>query len=159
MNLVAHGWGRNHLREGDEILLTEMEHHSNIVPWQMTAAATGATLRYIPLTDDGLLDLSQLGSLLTERTKIAERHRHVERARHDHAAATARRRGARRRRDRRASTRRSSRRTRRSTSSALDVDFLAFTGHKMLGPTASGGLYGEPRACSSRWSRCSAAAR
>ena len=70
MNLVAQGWGRTHLREGDEILLTEMEHHSNIVPWQMTAAATGATLRYIPLTDDGLLDLSQLGSLLTERTKI-----------------------------------------------------------------------------------------
>ena len=47
-----------------------MEHHSNIVPWQMTAAVTGATLRYIPLTDDGQLDLSELGSLLTERTKI-----------------------------------------------------------------------------------------
>ena len=47
-----------------------MEHHSNIVPWQITAQATGAVLRYIPLTDDGMLDLSDLGSLLTERTKL-----------------------------------------------------------------------------------------
>ena len=70
MNLVAQGWGRKFLREGDEILITEMEHHSNIVPWQMTVAVTGATLRYVPLTDDGQLDLSELGSLLTERTKI-----------------------------------------------------------------------------------------
>ena len=70
INLVAHGWGRKFLGPGDEVLLTEMEHHSNIVPWQFTAEATGATLRYIPLTDDGLLDLSDLGSLLTERTKI-----------------------------------------------------------------------------------------
>jgi cysteine desulfurase/selenocysteine lyase len=70
MNLVAHGWGRTFLREGDEILITEMEHHSNIVPWQMTARATGAVLRYIPLTDDGMLDLSDLSSLLTERTKL-----------------------------------------------------------------------------------------
>ena len=54
MNLVAHGWGRKFLREGDEILLTEMEHHSNIVPWQFAAEATGAVLRYIPLTEDGI---------------------------------------------------------------------------------------------------------
>ena len=67
---MAHGWGRKFLGPGDEVLLTEMEHHSNIVPWQFTAEATGAALRYIPLTDDGLLDLSDLGSLLTERTKI-----------------------------------------------------------------------------------------
>ena len=66
------------------MLLTDMEHHSNIVPWQMTAAVTGATLRYIPLTDDGQLDLSDLGSLLTERTKILSVTGHVERARHDH---------------------------------------------------------------------------
>ena len=70
MNLVAYGWGRKFLREGDEILISEMEHHSNIVPWQFAAQATGAVLRYIPLTDDGMLDLSELGSLLTERTKI-----------------------------------------------------------------------------------------
>ena len=70
INLVANSWGRANLHEGDEVLITEMEHHSNIVPWQMITAQTGATLRYIPLTDDGLLDLSQLGSLLTERTKV-----------------------------------------------------------------------------------------
>src|SRR5204862_4677671 len=70
LNLVAHGWGRKYLRPGDEVLLTEMEHHSNIVPWQLCAKDTGATLRYIPLTDDGTLDLSGLGSLLTERTKL-----------------------------------------------------------------------------------------
>jgi cysteine desulfurase/selenocysteine lyase len=142
MNLVAQGWGRAHLREGDEILLTEMEHHSNIVPWQMTADVTGATLRYIPLTDDGLLDLSQLGSLLTERTKILSVTgmsnalgtitplRQLADAAHavgaliavdaaqlaPHSAIDV---------------------------VALDVDLLGFTGHKMLGPTASGGLYGR----------------
>src|SRR5215210_288380 len=52
INLVAHGWGRKFLRSADEILLTEMEHHSNIVPWQFTAEATGSRIRYIPLTDD-----------------------------------------------------------------------------------------------------------
>ena len=70
INLVAYGWGRAFLGEGDEILITEMEHHSNIVPWQLVAQATGATLRYIGLTDDGLLDLSNMGELLGERTKI-----------------------------------------------------------------------------------------
>ena len=61
-NLVAYAWARKFLREGDEILLSEMEHHSNIVPWQLATGATGAILRYLPLTDDGLLDLSDLGA-------------------------------------------------------------------------------------------------
>src|SRR5712691_5248669 len=69
-NLVAHGYGRKFLREGDEILLSVMEHHSNLVPWQFTAQATGATLKFIPLAEDGTFDLSGLDSLLTERTKI-----------------------------------------------------------------------------------------
>ena len=69
-NLVAHGYARKVLRPGDEILLTEMEHHSNLVPWQFAAQATGATLRFIPLAEDGTLDLSGLESLLTERTKL-----------------------------------------------------------------------------------------
>src|SRR5439155_20015304 len=69
MNLIAQGWGRKFLNAGDEVLLSDMEHHSNIVPWQLTAAVTGATLRYIPLTDDGSLGLSELGSILTEHTK------------------------------------------------------------------------------------------
>jgi cysteine desulfurase/selenocysteine lyase len=142
INLVAHGWGRKFLHEGDEVLLTEMEHHSNIVPWQFAAQATGATLRYIPLTDDGLLDLSDLGSLLTERTKMLAVTgmsnalgtlpplRELIDAAHavgavvlvdgaqlvpHHAVNVA----------------------------DLDCDFLTFSGHKMLGPTASGGLYGR----------------
>src|SRR5438874_3512678 len=68
LNLVAHGWARKFLREGDQILISELEHHSNIVPWQLAAQATGATLRYIPLTDDGLLDLSELPAALPERS-------------------------------------------------------------------------------------------
>jgi cysteine desulfurase/selenocysteine lyase len=139
INLVAYGWARVSLREGDEILITEMEHHSNIVPWQMAADATGAQLRYIGLTDDGSLDLSNLGELLTERTKILgvtamsnalgtiTPLRQLVDAAHavgavvvvdaaqaaPHMALDA---------------------------DAFDVDFLAFSGHKMLGPTASGGL-------------------
>ena len=142
INLVAHGWGRKFLRPGDEVLLTEMEHHSNIVPWQFAARATGATLRYIPLTDDGLLDLSDLGSLLNERTKILAVTgmsnalgtlpplRELIDAAHavgavvlvdgaqlvPHLAVNVR---------------------------DLDCDFLTFSGHKMLGPTGSGGLYGR----------------
>ncbi len=143
MNLVAYGWARKFLKPGDEVLITEMEHHSNIVPWQMATQATGATLRYIPLTDDGLLDLSDLGSLLTERTKllsvtgmsnalgtitplallIGAAHAVGALVAVDgaqmvpHLAVDV---------------------------EALDVDFLAISGHKMLAPTASGGLYAKP---------------
>ena len=142
MNLIAQGWGRRYLREGDEVLLTEMEHHSNIVPWQMTAAVTGATLRYIPLTDEGQLDLSDLGSLLTERTKILSvtgmsnalgtitpMKQLIDAA---HAvgaivAVDAAQLAPHHRIDVR----------------EMDVELLAFSGHKMLGPTASGGLYGK----------------
>ena len=142
MNLVAQGWGRTHLREGDEILITEMEHHSNIVPWQMTAAVTGATLRYIPLTDDGMLDLSQLDSLLTERTKILSVTgmsnalgtltplRQLADAAHAVGALIA------------VDAAQLAPHTPIDVQ-ALDVDWLGFTGHKMLGPTASGGLYGR----------------
>ncbi len=142
LNLVAQGWGRKFLGEGDEILLTEMEHHSNIVPWQMTADVTGATLRYIPLTDDGLLDLSGLGSLLTERTKILSVTgmsnalgtitplRQLTEAAHAVGALV--------------SVDAAQLAPHLSIDvQALDVDLLGFTGHKMLGPTASGGLYGK----------------
>ncbi len=142
INLVAHGWGRKFLGPGDEVLLTEMEHHSNIVPWQFTAEATGAALRYIPLTDDGLLDLSDLGSLLTERTKILAVTgmsnalgtfpplRELIDAAHAVGAIVLVD-GA-----------------QFVPHHAVDVvdlgcDFLTFSGHKMLGPTASGGLYGR----------------
>ena len=143
INLIAYGWARKFLKPGDEVLITEMEHHSNIVPWQMATQATGATLRYIPLTDDGLLDLSDLDSLLTERTKllcvtgmsnalgtitplgllIQAAHAVGALVAVDgaqmvpHLAVDV---------------------------EALDADFLAISGHKMLGPTASGGLYAKP---------------
>jgi cysteine desulfurase/selenocysteine lyase len=142
MNLVAQGWGRTVLREGDEILLTDMEHHSNIVPWQLTAKVTGAVLRYIPLTDDGQLDLSDLGSLLTERTKmlavtgmsnalgtITPLGQLIEAA-HSVGALVA--------------VDAAQLAPHHALSvTELDCDFLAFSGHKMLGPTASGGLYGK----------------
>ncbi len=142
VNLVAHGWGRKFLKEGDGILVTDMEHHSNIVPWQLCAKDTGAVLKYIPLTDDGLHDLSDLGSLLTERTKILSVTgmsnalgtlpplRQLVEAAHAVGAVVC-------------------------VDGAqyvphvpvnvaeLDCDFLAFSGHKMLGPTASGGLYAK----------------
>jgi cysteine desulfurase/selenocysteine lyase len=71
INLVASSWGAKNLKAGDVILLTEMEHHSNIVPWQLIAQRTGAKLAYIPVTgDEGLLDLSQLDSLLTKQVKV-----------------------------------------------------------------------------------------
>ena len=142
INLVANSWGRANLREGDEVLITEMEHHSNIVPWQMITAQTGATLRYIPLTDDGLLDLSQLGSLLTERTKvlgvtgmsnalgtITPLRQLIDAA---HAVGAVVLVDAAQLAPHHA-----------IDVQALDTDFLAFSGHKMLGPTASGGLFGK----------------
>jgi len=71
INLVANSWGTTNLKSGDVILLTEMEHHSNLVPWQLLAQRTGAKLAYVPVTgDEGLLDLSKLGSLLTKQVKI-----------------------------------------------------------------------------------------
>ena len=142
INLVANSWARANLHEGDEVLITEMEHHSNIVPWQMITAQTGATLRYIPLTDDGLLDLSQLGSLLTERTKvlgvtgmsnalgtITPLRQLIDAA---HAVGAVVLVDAAQLAPHHA-----------IDVQALDTDFLAFSGHKMLGPTASGGLFGK----------------
>ncbi|HEX9780741.1 MAG TPA: cysteine desulfurase [bacterium] len=70
LNLMSYAWARRRLKAGDEILLTEMEHHSNLVPWQLAAKDTSATLRFLPVTDDGRLDLSALGTMLTPRTKL-----------------------------------------------------------------------------------------
>lgn len=139
INLVAYAWGRKFLREGDEILLTEMEHHANIVPWQMCARDTGATLRYIPITDEGLLDLSDLGGLCNGRTRIVC----VTGMSNvlgtipplQTIIAAARAVGALVLVDGAQLVPHMS-----IDVDALDVDFLAFSGHKMLGPTASGGL-------------------
>src|SRR5262249_31562069 len=70
INLVARSWGEANLKSGDEILLTEMEHHSNIVPWQQLSARTGAVIRWLPISDDGRLDLAALERFLHSRTKI-----------------------------------------------------------------------------------------
>jgi len=70
INLVARSWGDRHVREGDEILLTEMEHHANIVPWQLLARRAGAVLRVLPITDVGELQMDRLGEFLTSRTKV-----------------------------------------------------------------------------------------
>ncbi|GAB4156228.1 MAG: cysteine desulfurase [Planctomycetaceae bacterium] len=70
INLVAHSWGRKFLQPGDEILLTEMEHHANIVPWQMVAAQTGATLKYLPITSEYRLDCNSLDQFLNGNTRL-----------------------------------------------------------------------------------------
>lgn len=70
LNLVAHAWGRKFLNAGDEVLLTEMEHHSNLVPWHMLKEEKGIVLKHIPMTADGTLDLTVLPQLLTKRTKL-----------------------------------------------------------------------------------------
>jgi cysteine desulfurase / selenocysteine lyase len=139
-NLVAHAWGRKHLGRGDEVILTEMEHHSNIVPWQLAARDTGAVLRYVPVTDEGVLDLDAYGSLLGGRTKLVAVTgqsnvlgtlpplRDIAERAHE-AGAVVLVDGA------------------QFVShnpvdvTELDIDFLTVSGHKMLGPTASGGLY------------------
>lgn len=70
LNLIAYAWGRHHLVPGDEVLVTEMEHHSNIVSWQLACQDTGATIRAIPVTDEGLLDLDAYEKLLSAKTKV-----------------------------------------------------------------------------------------
>src|SRR6516225_3181871 len=71
INLVAYAWGNKNIKRGDTILLTEMEHHSNIVPWQLLAERTGARLEFLPITGDiGLLDLNRLGEWLTKDVQL-----------------------------------------------------------------------------------------
>ncbi len=142
INLVAWSWGRKHLKRGDRVLITGMEHHANIVPWQITAELTGAELVACPLTPEGALDLAAFDQLLDERVKlvgvvhIANSLGSInpvkELARKAHAV------GARILVD--------------AAQSAphlpldvrdLDCDFLAFAGHKVYGPTGIGVLYGK----------------
>jgi cysteine desulfurase/selenocysteine lyase len=142
INLVAHGYGRKVLREDDEILLSELEHHSNIVPWQFAAEATGARLRYIPLAEDGTLDLADLDGMITDRTRIVALTgqsnvigtmpplKRLAEAAHSVGAVLVVD-GAQLVPHNRVDV------------TDLDVDFLTISGHKMMGPTASGGLYGR----------------
>ena len=142
INLVAYSWGRANIREGDEILLTEMEHHSNLVPWQLLAQEKGAKLRFIPFDADGSLELSRLGALFTDRTRlvaivhmsnvfgtvndvrrvIVEAHKRGVPVLVDGAQSVPHM---------------------PIDVQKLDCDFLAFSGHKMCGPTGIGILYGK----------------
>jgi cysteine desulfurase/selenocysteine lyase len=142
INLVARSWGDANVKAGDQILVTTMEHHSNLVPWQQLAERTGAVLKHIPITDDGLLVLDALDTLLTDRTKIVAVasvsnvlgtiNPVAEIARRAHAA------GAVVLVDAAQSVPHLS-----TNVEELGADFLAFSGHKMLGPTGIGVLYGR----------------
>jgi len=141
-NLVAYTWGRANIVPGDEILLTELEHHANIVPWQMLAREKGAILRYLPMSEDGQLDIGRLGEFLTGRTKlfsftaasnvtgtITPVRELVDAA---HAAGAITMIDAAQLVPHMA-----------VDVQALDCDFLAFSSHKMCGPTGVGVLYGK----------------
>lgn len=142
INLVAASYGRSQLHEGDEILISTIEHHSNIVPWQLVCESTGARIRVIPVTDDGELLLDEYERLLSERTKIvAIGHvsnalgtvnpiRDMIRTAHKYGALVVVD-GA-----------------QAAPHVAVDVldldcDFYAFSGHKVYGPTGIGILYGK----------------
>ncbi|TBL75097.1 cysteine desulfurase [Paenibacillus thalictri] len=142
INLVAASYARSVCREGDEIVITPMEHHSNLIPWQQVAKATGATLKYIPLQADGTIRLEDVEATITDKTKmvavtyvsnvlgvinpvkqIAEiAHRHGAKILVDGAQSTPHL---------------------KVDLQQLDCDFYAFSGHKMCAPTGIGALYGK----------------
>ncbi len=143
INLVANTWAMDNLRPGDQLVISEMEHHSNLVPWQKVAAQTGATLRYIPVTPEGILDMASLDTLINEHTKlvalvhvsnflgtinpvkeIGHRAHHV---------------GARLLVDGAQSVPHMP-----VDVTDMDCDFLAFSGHKMMAPPGIGVLYVKP---------------
>jgi len=143
INLVAQAWGSKHLKAGDRILLTEMEHHSNIVPWQLLAERTGAELVFLPITGDiGLLDLGRLDECLGNKVKLLAL-THISNSLGTinpvvDLCARARQLGVTTLVDAAQS----------AGHRPIDVqdigcDFLAFSGHKMCGPTGIGVLYGR----------------
>ncbi len=142
INLVAQAWGGRFLQENDVILLTEMEHHSNLVPWQLLAERVGARLRFVPVRDDGTLALENLEQLLTPEVKlfafthvsnslgtinpVAELCRKAKAVGAVTLVDAAQSAGH-----------------MRVDVREIGCDFLAFSGHKMCGPTGSGALYGR----------------
>ncbi len=143
LNLVAYSWGGANLRQGDTVLLTEMEHHANLVPWQLLAARTGAQLEFVPITEDGQLDQEEyarlleqtqpklvaftamsnvLGTITPVKEMIAQAHAVGAMTVLDGAQSVPHL---------------------PTNVQELGCDFLAFSGHKMLGPTGIGVLYGR----------------
>ncbi|QOR66097.1 cysteine desulfurase [Cytobacillus suaedae] len=142
INIVAASYGKDNVKQGDEIVITYMEHHANIIPWQQLAKQTGATLKYIPLQEDGSISLKDAEETITENTKIVSvmqvsnvlgainpvkeiakiAHKHGAIMMVDGAQAAPHM---------------------KIDVQDLDCDFLAFSGHKMCGPTGIGVLYGK----------------
>ncbi|MEK5144486.1 cysteine desulfurase [Paenibacillus sp. FSL M7-0134] len=142
LNLVASSYGRANCQAGDEIVITQMEHHSNLIPWQQVAKATGATLKYIPLQEDGSVDLADVENTITENTKIVAI-AHVSNVLGvvnpvKEIAAIAHRNGAVIVIDGAQSTPHM-----KVDVQDIDADFYAFSGHKMCAPTGIGALYGK----------------
>ena len=145
INLVAQSWGRRHIQAGDEIIVSHIEHHANIVPWQMLASEKGARLRVIPVDDDGQILLEEYEKLLNPRTRLVSvaqvsnalgtvtpadaivqmGHRYGARVMIDGAQAVSHM---------------------RVDMQSLDCDFYVFSGHKVFAPTGIGVLYGKPDA-------------
>jgi len=142
LNLVASSYARAVCREGDEIVITQMEHHSNLIPWQQVAKATGATLKFIPLQPDGTISLADAEATITPQTKVVSI-TYVSNVLGcvnpiKQLAEIAHRNGAIIVVDGAQSTPHM-----KVDVQELDVDFYAFSGHKMCGPTGIGALYGR----------------
>ena len=142
VNLVAYTWGRQNIKAGDRIVITQMEHHANLIPWIMLARETAAELKYIPIDKDGTLDLNKIEDIITDKTRlVALTHmsnvlgtinpvKDIARMAHD--------RGARILVDGAQAVPHMPVDVR-----AIDADFYLFSGHKMLGPTGIGFLYAK----------------
>ncbi|HMW11213.1 MAG TPA: aminotransferase class V-fold PLP-dependent enzyme, partial [Bacteroidia bacterium] len=148
INLVAATWGRQNIKEGDEIIISAMEHHSNIVPWQMLCLEKKAVLKVIPMNDDGVLLLPEFEKLLSDKTKIvAVVHTSNSLGTINPVSAIVH------------AVRQHEKKTGKAVPvlidaaqavvhepidvQQLDCDFLCFSAHKMLGPTGVGVLYGK----------------
>ncbi|MDI2586501.1 MULTISPECIES: cysteine desulfurase [unclassified Psychrobacillus] len=142
LNTVAQSYGRANVKEGDEIVITHMEHHSNIIPWQQLAKETGATLKYIDLEADGTLSLEKVRETITDKTKIVSivyvsnvlgtmnPIKEITQIAHEHGAIMV------------VDGAQAAPHLKLDVQN-LDCDFLAFSGHKMCGPTGIGVLYGK----------------
>lgn len=143
INLVAKTWGKKHLGEGDEIVISHLEHHANIVPWQQLCQETGAKLKVAPVDDSGQVLLAEYQKLLTSRVKLVS-FTQVSNALGTVTPAAemiqmAHRAGAKVLLDGAQSVSHM-----RTDVQALDADFFVFSGHKVFGPTGIGALYGKP---------------